>query len=78
MKDSLRQQFERLAMRLAELDANLADPAVGADMGRYRALAREQNEAAEMVGRFRRYQQRESDLDTARQMLDDPDYQSWI
>ena len=73
MKDSLRQQFERLAMRLAELDANLADPAVGADMGRYRALAREQNEAAEMVGRFRRYQQRESDLDTARQMLDDPE-----
>ena len=73
MKDSLRHQFERLAMRLAELDANLADPAVGADMGRYRALAREQNEAAEVVGRYRRYLQRESDLAAARQMVDEPE-----
>jgi len=73
MKDSLRQQFERLAMRLAELDANLADPQVAADMKRYRALSREQAEAAELVQRFRAYQQRESDLAGAREMLDDPD-----
>ena len=44
MKDSLRQQFERLALRLAELDATLADPAVAGDMKRYRELSREQAE----------------------------------
>ena len=44
MKDTLRQQLERLAMRLAELDASLADPAISADMKRYRALAKEQSE----------------------------------
>jgi peptide chain release factor 1 len=71
MRDSLRHQLERLALRLAELDANLADPQVMADMARYRALAREQAEAAALVGRYRHFQQRERDLDTARQMLAD-------
>ncbi|MBI5268923.1 MAG: peptide chain release factor 1 [Burkholderiales bacterium] len=73
MKDSLRQQLHRLAMRLDELDANLADPQVTADMARYRGLAREQAEAAEVVGLFRRFEQRERDLAAAREMLDDPD-----
>ena len=60
MKDSLRQQFERLAMRLTELDARLADPQVGADMKRYRALAREQAEASALVALFQRYQRSRS------------------
>ena len=41
MKTSLRQQFERLALRLGELDALLADGSVAADMKRYRELGRE-------------------------------------
>ncbi len=73
MKDSLRQQFERLAMRLAELDANLAEPNLASDMKRYRTLAREQSEAASLVERFRRYEQRERDLSGAREMLTDPE-----
>jgi peptide chain release factor 1 len=71
MNDSLRQQFERLAMRLAELDANLADPKVSTDIKRLRALAREQAEASNLVALFRRYQQREADLTAASQMLAD-------
>ena len=73
MKDTLRQQFERLGLRLAELDANLADPQVVADMKRYRTLSREQAEASALVQRFRQYQQRENDLAAARELLDDPD-----
>ncbi|HJV71955.1 peptide chain release factor 1 [Ideonella sp.] len=73
MKDSLRQQLQRLQMRLAELDASLADPQVTADMARYRTLAREQAEAAEVVGLYRRYEQRERDLAAAREMLGDAD-----
>ena len=73
MTPSLRDQFERLAMRLTELDALLADPAVSADMKRWRALAREQGEARDIVARFRQYQQRESDLQAARGMQADPD-----
>ena len=73
MNESLRQQLQRLAMRLSELDSLLADPQVTADMGRYRQLAREQAEAAEVVGLYQRFAQRESDLATAREMLDDPE-----
>ena len=73
MKDSLRQQFERLALRLSELDATLADPAVAGDMKRYRELSREHAEVAGLVERFRRFEQRERDLADAQEMLSDPD-----
>ncbi len=73
MNPTLRDQFERLALRLAELDATLADPQVSADIQRWRTLSREQSEAADIVGRWRRYQQRESDLAAAREMQSDPE-----
>ena len=57
-------------MRLSELDATLADPAVGADMQRYRALTREHAEVNSLVERFRRFKQRESDAAAARELLD--------
>ena len=71
MKPSLRQQLERLALRLSELDALLADPAVSADMKRYRELGREHAEAASLVDLFRRFQAREGDLASAGQLLDE-------
>jgi len=73
MKDTLRQQFERLGMRLTELDATLADPTVASDMNRYRALTREHAEVDSLVQRFRQYEQRERDLAAARDMLVEPD-----
>jgi len=72
MKDSLRQQFVRLAMRLAELDATLADPGVASDMNRFRGLTREHAEVDSLVQRFRQYEQRERDLGAAREMLNEP------
>ncbi len=73
MKDSLRQQFDRLAFRLSELDSLLADGSLAADMKRYRALTKEQAEAAELVGQYRQYLQREADLSEARSLLQDPE-----
>jgi len=73
MKDSLRQQFDRLGYRLTELDTTLADGAVASDMKRYRALTREQAEVSGLVARYRRYQQHEADLAAASSMLDDPE-----
>ena len=72
MNPQLRERFERLTLRLAELDATLADPAVAADIQRWRGLAREQAEAASLVQQWQRYQQRERDLVAARQMQADP------
>ena len=73
MKDSLRQQFDRLVMRLAELDANLADSSVAADMKRYRELTREHTEVQWVVERYQRFVQRERDGAAAREMLADPE-----
>jgi peptide chain release factor 1 len=77
MKASLRQQFERLALRLNELEATLADPSVASDMQRYRALTREHAEVDSVVGLFRQYQTREQDATSARAILerseDDPE-----
>jgi peptide chain release factor 1 len=71
MTPSLREQFERLAMRLRELDANLADPQVSADIKRWRTLSREQSEVAQVVGLFQRYLTREADLAGSHEMLAD-------
>ena len=73
MKDSLRHQFERLALRLTELDATLSDPAIASDMKRFRELTREHAEVAGLVERFARFEQRERDLGAARGMLADPE-----
>jgi peptide chain release factor 1 len=73
MNESLRQQFERLAMRLSELDATLAEPGIAADMKRFRDLTREHAEVSGVVQQFRRFQQRERDLEGAREMLADPE-----
>jgi peptide chain release factor 1 len=71
MKDSLRQQFERLALRLNELDATLGDPSIARDMKRFRELTREHAEITGLVEKFRRFEQRERDLAEATEMLAD-------
>ncbi|NRF66658.1 peptide chain release factor 1 [Aquincola sp. S2] len=73
MKPALRHQLQRLDMRLAELDAHLADPQLTTDIQRYAQVAREQAEAAAVVERFRAYEQREADLAAARELLADPE-----
>ena len=71
MKDSFRLQLQRLVMRLAELDAHLADPKLSHDINRYRAVAREQAEAQSLVDRFQAYERREADEAAALVLLDD-------
>jgi len=73
MKQTLRHQLDRLGLRLTELDASLADNAVASDIKRFRALSKEQADVAEVVGLYRRYLQREEDLDVAQGLLEEPD-----
>jgi peptide chain release factor 1 len=73
MTPSLREQFDRLGLRLAELDATLSDPTVAADIKRWRSLSREQAEVSGIVQRYTHYKQREADLAEARTMQDDPE-----
>ena len=73
MNPILQDRFKRLAFRLSELDANLADPSIAADMKRWRALSREQAEVSAIVERYQRWQQRSADLQSAQAMLADPE-----
>jgi peptide chain release factor 1 len=73
MKVTLRQQLERLALRVLELDALLADPQLSTDRARYRAVAREQSQAASVVALYRSLQERERDLRQSRELVADPE-----
>jgi peptide chain release factor 1 len=73
MTPTLLDRFERLAFRLNELDANLSDPAIAADMKRWRELSREQAEVSGIVQRYRHWLQRAADKKAAQEMLSDPE-----
>ena len=73
MKDSLRQRFERVEHRLAELDAALSDGQLAQDLPRLRDLTREHAQASERVALFHRFLQCERDLAEARSWLSDPE-----
>ena len=71
MKTFLRNRLERYALRLSELDFLLSREDIMKDMSQFLVLSREHAEVAQIAGRFLRYQQRESDLKTAQEMLAD-------
>ena len=73
MQIFLRNQLERYARRMEELDFLLSREDIMADMGQYRALSREHAEVTQIAGRYARYKQVETDLDAAREMQSDPD-----
>ncbi|MEG0200039.1 MAG: PCRF domain-containing protein, partial [Comamonas sp.] len=73
MQDFLRNQLERYAQRLEELDFLLSREDIMADMKQYRSISREHADVTAIASRYRRYQQTEADLATAREMLADPD-----
>jgi peptide chain release factor 1 len=73
MKTFLRQQLDRYAQRLEELDFLLSREDIMADMAQYRVLSKEHAQVTQIAGRYLRFRQREADLAGAREMLDDPD-----
>ncbi|OIN91377.1 MAG: peptide chain release factor 1 [Comamonadaceae bacterium CG1_02_60_18] len=73
MKPFLRQQLARYADRLGELEFLLSRPDIMADMTQFLKLSREHTDVAAVAGRWLRYQQRETDLAGAQEMLCDAD-----
>ena len=66
---ALASSLDRLARRLQELDAALADPAVAADNRRFRDLSREHAEVSAVCDLAQRHTRRQQDLADAREML---------
>ena len=73
MQDFLRNQLERFAQRLQELDFLLSREDIMGDMKQYRAISREHADVTAIASRYARHQQTSADIAAAREMLDDPD-----
>jgi len=73
MKASMRARLEHISRRLVEIDALLAEPEAAADMTQFRKLSRERAEIEPVVRAFEVFEAAESDLQGAKEMLDDPD-----
>ena len=73
MKDFLRQQLKRYAERLNELNFLLSREDIMANMPQFLKLSREHTDVAAVAERYARYQQVESDIEGAKEMLADPD-----
>lgn len=69
----MRAKLSRLGRRLEEIDAMLAAPNAANDMNRFRDLSRERAEIEPVVLKMKEYETTESDIETAIEMLDDPD-----
>jgi len=73
MKPSIATKLSQLADRLEEVTHLLASESATADMDQFRKLTREHAELTPVVETFHQYQQCETDIATAGEMLSDPD-----
>ncbi len=69
MKLFLRNQLERYALRLSELDFLLSREDIMKDMAQFLVLSREHAEVSAVAGRYQRFLLRESDAAAAAEML---------
>lgn len=69
----MRSRLEQLSQRLIEVDALLAEPEIANDMDRFRKLSRERAEIDPVVELFKNYESTEADLQTAMEMMSDPE-----
>ncbi|HEY5800940.1 MAG TPA: PCRF domain-containing protein, partial [Burkholderiaceae bacterium] len=73
MKPSMLAKLDQLADRLTELDQLLMHEEATHNMDTYRKQTREHAELGPLVAVYRDYQQAQNDIDTAGEMLADPD-----
>lgn len=73
MKQSVVRKLEGLLERNEEVLALLSDASVIADQERFRALSKEYAQLEDVVKSFKAFQQAEEDLESAQEMLEDPE-----
>jgi len=64
-------KLAEIERRYCEIDSQIADPEVAANSNKLIALSKEQGKLKSLVGKFRQYKQATSEMEDARQMLDD-------
>ena len=77
MKNSMREKLAQLDLRQAEIDAMLQQPDVTDNIDNYRKLTKEHAEITPIVETFNQFIQTETDIESAHEMLTDPDFKSF-
>lgn len=73
MKESLRHRLDQMVDRFEEVTALLSDPDTISDNKKFRELSMEHSDLSEITTTWQDFVQAESDLQTANEMLDDPE-----
>ena len=73
MKPSMLTKLDQLAERLEELNSLLMQEDATANMDNYRKMTREHAELGPLVSLYLRYTQAADDINTAQELLTDPD-----
>jgi peptide chain release factor 1 len=73
MKETMRARLAQLSRRLEEIDVALAREDGAADLDQFRRLGRERADIEPVVTRFHEYLRASADLESAREMLGDPE-----
>lgn len=73
MNASLNARLDRLSVRLEELNQMLSSESITEDLENFRKLSREHAEIIPLVDLYHAYQQTERDVQTAREMVSDPE-----
>jgi len=71
--DNLLKKLSELDDRFCQIDAELADPAVGSDYNKAIALGKEQGKLKSMVTKYREYKETIDGIADSNEMLSDPD-----
>ena len=69
------EKLKALELHYEEVHSQLADPAVYADREKLRALSREEKELSPLIEAWRALQERRRDLEAARELSAEPDFQ---
>ena len=73
MKESLRFRLDQMVERFEEVTALLSEPEIINDNKKFRTLSVEHSDLSEIAQTWQDYLQAEENLNTAEEMLDDPD-----
>ncbi len=73
MKPSLRGKLDQITERFEEITALLADPEIQSNQSQFRELGREFAQLEPIVEAYRRYTHSEADIESARELLADPE-----
>ena len=77
MQESLKLKLDQLERRIGEIDMGLSRPDIANEMNQFRKLSRERAEIEPIVSLWKRYQLSQSNLDTAQELLADPEMRAF-